>query len=104
MKTVCLLCFVCISAAAQVQPPTYMIPRYLDKNKVKASIYTCNNKFWDVYGSGVQRYEVPKGKGSHAQFGNCIWIGGFDNSNILHMSANTYKQNGTDFWPGPLDT
>lgn len=33
-----------------------------------------------------------------------LWIGGLDAGNNLHMSAQTYRQNGTDFWPGPLDT
>lgn len=33
-----------------------------------------------------------------------LWIGGYDAGNQLHMAAQTYRQTGTDFWAGPLDT
>lgn len=33
-----------------------------------------------------------------------LWIGGIDQSGILHVAAQTYRQTGTDYWPGPLDT
>lgn len=91
----------CFTLKAQI-PNTFA--KFLDKNKVNARIHTVNNKFWNIYGNGMNGYEVPKGKGTHAQFANSIWIGGFDNQGKLHMSANTYRQAGVDFWPGPLDT
>ncbi len=31
-----------------------------------------------------------------------IWVGGIDQSNTLHQSAQTYRQSGLDFWPGPI--
>jgi hypothetical protein len=78
--------------------------KYLDKNKVKARIFVSNDKFWNYGGNGAPAYEVPKGSGKHAMFANSIWIGGLDQGGNLHLAANTYKQSGTDFWPGPLDT
>jgi len=78
--------------------------RYLDKNKVKAKINTVNDKFWNINGAENHAYEVPVGTSRHIMFANSIWIGGLDANNQLHLSANTFKQAGTDVWPGPLDT
>lgn len=36
-------------------------------------------------------------------YGN-LWIGGFDQNGQLHVAAQTYRQTGTDFWAGPMDT
>jgi hypothetical protein len=78
--------------------------QYLDKNRVKAMINKTNDRFWDIYNSGAPKYEAPRGGSVHAQFGNSIWIGGLDDNNKLHLCANTYKQIGTDYFSGPLDT
>jgi hypothetical protein len=103
MRTLLLL-FLPAAAIAQSQPPVNTTPKFLDKNQVKAAIYTENTKFWDPYVSQARSYEVPAGSGRHLHYGNALWIGGYDAGNALHMSAQTYRQSGTDFWPGPLDT
>lgn len=82
---------------------TYEETKYLDINNVKASISSINNKHWDISGTANASYEVPKGSGVNASFATSIWIGGLDASNQLHVAANTYRQGGKDFWPGPLD-
>lgn len=102
MKKMYPLLLLCIQAYAQV--PFNSTPKFLDINRVKAQINTANNKFWAINGSGNSRYEVPKGKGTNAQFANSLWIGGLDAGGQLKISCNTYMQNGTDFWAGPLDT
>ncbi|MBI3509549.1 MAG: T9SS type A sorting domain-containing protein [Bacteroidetes bacterium] len=33
-----------------------------------------------------------------------LWIGGYDQGGQLHVAAQTYRQNGTDFWAGAMDT
>ncbi len=33
-----------------------------------------------------------------------LWIGGYDTNGQLHVAAQTYRQTGTDFWAGPMDT
>ncbi len=78
--------------------------KYLDTNNVSALISETNVKHWDLNGNGNAKYEVPKGSGRSASFATALWIGGLDNGNQLHIAAETYRQNGTDFWPGPLDT
>ncbi|MCC6582025.1 MAG: hypothetical protein IT440_16460, partial [Phycisphaeraceae bacterium] len=49
-------------------------------------------------------FEIPKGSGKGTIFAGNLWIGGIDIGGQLKLAAETYKQSGTDFWPGPLDT
>ena len=76
----------------------------LDINNVKAGISNRSDMHWDIGGSGNAAYEVPKGSGKHSNFASALWIGGLDNTSQLHGGAQTYRQNGVDFWPGPLET
>lgn len=71
----------------------------LDGNQVNARIYNGSDMFWDM--ESRPRYEVPKGGMDHACFSASLWIGGLDNSGDLHVAANTYRQTGIDFFPGP---
>src|SRR5690606_11107753 len=36
-------------------------------------------------------------------FAGSVWIGGYDNQGQLKVAAQTYRQDGNDYWPGPLD-
>jgi hypothetical protein len=74
----------------------------LDANQVSARIWNNGCLFWDLVGNA--QYEVPKGSGKNSIFADGLWIGGLDASNKLHIAAQTYRQSGADFWPGPLDT
>lgn len=72
----------------------------LKLNNVRARLLTCGDMWWDL--NSNPKYEVPKGSGSYASFAGSLWFGGYVNSQ-LRISAMTYRQNGIDFWPGPLD-
>jgi hypothetical protein len=82
--------------------------KYLDINRVTAGIMNRGDMWWDIGGYGNAAYEVPNGNppgsGVHGGFAAALWIGGLDASGNLHTSAQTYRQTGSDFWPGPLDT
>ncbi|MGZ3940671.1 MAG: T9SS type A sorting domain-containing protein [Bacteroidia bacterium] len=71
----------------------------LKLNDVRTRILTDGDMWWDLNNA---RYEVPKGSNSMAQFAGSLWFGGYHNGG-LRISAMTYRQNGIDFWPGPLD-
>jgi streptogramin lyase len=73
----------------------------LDINQVNASI---SNSGVMHFTDDLNSYEVPKGKGRNPIFASALWIGGYDNGNVLHAAAQTYRQTGQDYWPGPLDT
>lgn len=32
-----------------------------------------------------------------------LWMSGYDDGGQLHIAAQTYRQHGIDYWPGPLD-
>lgn len=72
----------------------------LKLNNVRTRLLTCGDMWWDL--NSNPKYEVPKGSGSYASFAGSLWFGGYVNSQ-LRISAMTYRQNGIDFWPGPLD-
>ena len=73
----------------------------LDVNQVNALMLNRGDMFWDNLD---QKYEVPKGSGKHSVVANSLWIGGIDAGHNLRMAAQTYRQSGNDYWPGPLDT
>ncbi len=74
----------------------------LDINNVRTKIFINGDMWWDLVGTAT--YEVPKGSGKHSLFAGAVWVGGFDNNGNLRVAAQTYRQSGSDFWPGPIDT
>lgn len=99
MKTLLIICIVATATISQAQTNF----NYLDINNVKAGIG--NRGIMHSTQSGTHwSYEVPAGSGIHSDFNTSLWIGAYDNTNTLHLAAQTYRQQGDDFWPGPLDT
>ncbi len=77
----------------------------LDVNNVRTKILNGGDMWWDLSSA---RYEVPKisdlnSVRKHSMFAGAIWIGGEDLGGNLRLAAMTYRQRGSDFWPGPLD-
>lgn len=75
---------------------------HLDINNIKARINADGSLFCDYGTTYNQGFEVPKGSGKHTIFAGNLWFGGIDASAVLKMAGQTYKQTGTDFFPGPL--
>ncbi len=72
----------------------------LDINNVRARILNGGDMWWDLISA---RYEVPKGSNKFSLFAGALWIGGIDAGGQLKVAAMTYRQNGNDFWPGPVN-
>lgn len=91
--------------AESCQPATAQID--IDINNVRARLFTGGDMWWDL--TGNPKYEIPKvepGSGQiakHSIFAGALWIGGIDAGGQLKLAAQTYRQTGNDFWPGPLD-
>ncbi len=85
--------------AADCAPPSTSIE--LDLNNVKTTIHSGGDMWWDLLGSA--RYEVPKNGGVHALYAGSLWMGGVDVNNQLKVAAVRFRQDGYDFWPGPLN-
>ncbi len=77
-------------------------------NNVRTIIFNGGDMWWDLFGNTNAYYIVPatadRTKGASASFAGAVWIGGLDAGGQLKVAAMTYRQNGIDFWPGPLDT
>jgi len=75
-------------------------------NNVRTIIYTGGDMWWDLVSTA--RYIIPKTEDTKnavsSSFAGSIWLGGLDAGGQLKVAAMTYRQNGIDFWPGPLDT
>ena len=74
----------------------------LDINNVRARLMTGGDMWWNI-GLEVAAYEVPKNSGKSSQFAASCWIGGVDKQGQLKVAAQTYRQDGNDYWPGALD-
>lgn len=72
----------------------------LDVNNVRCLLHNGGDMWWDLVGN--PRYEVPKGSNRHSMFASSLWLGGLDDAGQLRVAAQTYRQSGVDFWPGPL--
>ncbi len=96
-----------INYSTPLGPITAKNFNFLDINNVNAGIANRGDMHWDIFQNSYQiypSYEVPKGSGKHSNSISALWIGGLDNNNLLHGAGQTYRYNGSDFWPGPLDT
>ncbi len=74
----------------------------LDVNNVRTRIWINGDMWWDLSGTAI--YEVPRNSRKNSMFAGAIWVGGKDQGGNLKMAAQTYRQSGSDFWPGAVDT
>ena len=76
-------------------------------NNVRAVIENGGNMWERRAGNSRSGYEVPKTSdfsGPNAIFAGALWMGGISSTGQLKIAAVQYRQNGNDFWPGPLTT
>ncbi len=78
----------------------------LEINNVRARLLNGGDVWWNL--SNAQ-YEVPKidppgsAPSVHSLFAGALWISGIDGGGNLKIAAQTYRQGGDDFWPGPIN-
>lgn len=75
---------------------------YLDINKVKASVLVHGDMWWDPV-SQLSKCFYPSSTTKNIGFAAALWMSGYDASSQLHVASQMYRQNGNDYWPGPLD-
>ena len=73
-------------------------------NQISTPIYPQNIQFWDAYTQqyGKAQYRYPKESNTTTIFNMALWIGGLDINDQVHFAGERYRQNGSDFWSGPL--
>jgi len=73
---------------------------FLKVNNVNARINTGGDMFWDV--KDIAQYEIPRDSKKHSLFASALWLGGIDINGQLKVAAQRYRNDGVDFWTGPL--
>lgn len=94
LKVICSFCL--LSFVAQGQSYQELNINNLKVGFNAAGDFFCNTNPFSQ-GLSFNNYLLPLSVAN-------LWIGGFDQNQILHISAQTYRQTGSDFWAGPLDT
>jgi hypothetical protein len=79
--------------------------KFIDINNVRANMQNRGVMNYNSIGYNSPNIgcEFPKGSKRRADGIQTIWMGGLDNSGNLHTAAQTYRQTGDDFWPGPIN-
>ncbi len=76
----------------------------LDINNVRTRILGGGDMWWDLQNGMYYIPKPPSGQaGPTSLYAGALWIGGKDPGGTLKVAAQTYRQSGNDFWPGPLD-
>lgn len=96
--TVCIL----LSHNSNGQSPFATIDS-LNIGNISSSVLVHGDMNWDPKAGGFNRCEFPKGSSKHVSHLTSIWMAGYDAQSQLHVAAQTYRQSGNDYWPGPLD-
>jgi len=76
--------------------------RQFELNNVRFGLETAGSLWENRPGGQIADYEVPKGSDIHSIFAGGLWMGGTSPDQQLKLAAVTFRQGGTDFWPGPL--
>ncbi|MGB1247854.1 MAG: T9SS type A sorting domain-containing protein, partial [Chitinophagales bacterium] len=56
--------------------------------------------WWD--GSQFPVAEFPSGLGNHVLYSGAIWLSAYDEFDSLYLAGQTYRNQGADFWTGPV--
>ncbi|MGC6532578.1 MAG: T9SS C-terminal target domain-containing protein, partial [Flavobacteriales bacterium] len=81
-------------------PPSTAI-RDLEWNNVRALLET-GGSMWQDRANYRAAYEVPKNVGVSVVFAAALWMGGISPDQQLKLAAVRFRQQGNDYWPGPL--
>lgn len=86
-----------ISLSAQVFPTG---KNEISGNDMQVQMHSLGDLGWDLIGD--PGFEVPRGSNKHPIYASNLWLGAIDDAGQAHVSAQTYRQSGTDYWHGPI--
>lgn len=73
-------------------------------NNINATVLVHGDMWWNPDSTVYEpKCFYPNGSRKNINFASAIWMSGYDAGNNLHVAAQTYRQDGNDYWPGPLD-
>jgi hypothetical protein len=104
--------FLCAATmCARAQSPFNTIDS-IDANSINASVLVHGDMWWNPATTGNMwwipatssaKFFFPNGTAKTISFAAALWISAYDNAGQLHVAAQAYRQDGNDYWPGPLD-
>ena len=99
-----IVCAVLLLSATIIsaQPAPFSTIDYVDINNIKAGVLVHGDMWWSP-ATQLAACEFPKSSGKNISFTGSLWMSGYDAGSQLHVAAQTYRQDGNDYWPGPLD-
>ena len=93
------ICLLSISIHAQIPFNTM---DSVNINNINASVLVHGDMWWRPDSQTAHCY-FPNGSQKNISFIGAIWMSAYDADGKLHVAAQTYRQDGNDYWPGPLD-
>lgn len=78
----------------------------LNVNNARVRLLGAGDFWWDLTDAVYVIPKVDPTTGAievSSMFAGALWIGGIDAGGQLKIAAQTYRQSGNDFWPGPLN-
>ncbi|RLD54384.1 MAG: hypothetical protein DRJ05_14765, partial [Bacteroidetes bacterium] len=72
----------------------------LNINNINARFNSYGNHFWDQ--DQYPHFFAPNGSLKISAFASALWIGGMDDGELLHLSADMYRYDKLDYWSGPI--
>jgi len=74
----------------------------INTNNINAAVLVHGDLWWDPV-SHQAHCNFPLNSNNNINFASSLWMSGYDGSGQLHVTAQTYRQDGNDYWPGPID-
>jgi hypothetical protein len=74
----------------------------IDINNINASVLVHGDMWWNPL-LGTSTCFYPNGSHKNINFAGGLWLSAYDGAGQLHVAAQTYRQEGNDYWPGPLE-
>jgi Secretion system C-terminal sorting domain len=75
----------------------------VDINNINALVLVHGDMWWNPVQQVAHTYFRPASGPRSVNFEGSLWMSGYDDAGKLHVAAQTYRQEGNDYWPGPLD-
>ncbi len=102
MKKLYLFALLVFNAATGHCQTTFNTRDSIDINNITASVLVHGDMWWQPE-NYANRCRYPAHAATNINFVSALWMSGYDAGDNLHIASQTYRQNGNDWWPGPLD-
>jgi len=101
MKSIASVLLVFFAVSADAQTP-FMTMDSINANNINALTLVHGDMWWNP-ATAKAHCKFPKDAQKNVGFAASLWMSGYDDAGQLHVAAQTYRQDGNDYWPGPLD-